>query len=589
MNLLNRNIYIIGALATAGISFASCSEEAEFATGGSGSEVMLSVQMKPQSENAAFAEGSKVSVLANDKVYSYTLAAGGSMSPLGEPLTWNGTDFEIKAWTPVVQQSVSLTDQTTADKLAACDLMAAAGNVTSRYAYLTFDHQMTCVSWSFRAIDPSYTQQQINEAKVYLLGYGSVNFTNGIVASVGNPDSRIATFEAEGADSRQGTAILAPADMWNRPLIRIVIGGDEYVYSPDQNNSADAASAAGELVAGKWQKYRISITRKMLSVEMESTDVAWGNIHNFASDDITDAKLVATIDASVSNKPGYTVSGLDNGFVADRDKGFTVTYTESAFGGLTWTGNCKVTRTETAVAGNATATTHTYTFSDIKSDISIGYLSEVEVGDYYYDNGAWGKDESREGCKTVGRVFHVGLNANDDSSYGLCKVRGYVVPMTVGTTAPLKWFINQADDKYLQALSNIPVSSDVAVRESYYGGYRLTGLLDSDLAPYRSEWAGQIPFWAAYKNFGMAAPVMSSGWYIPTYAQLKDVCASQVYDKFSGLYWSSQVYPGTGNAEVGGVEDGEKNTMWAIRCADNQTAGYGWAIDEAKLLPILTF
>lgn len=585
MNLLDINKYFLGILAAAGLCFTSCSDESGLAADGNGPAVVLSAQ----SENAAFAEGSKVSVFANNKVYNYTLAADGSMSPAGEALTWVGTAFEIKAWTPAVQQSVSLTDQTSADKLTGCDLMSATTEVNSRYVYLMFNHLMTCVSWSFNSIDQSYTQQQINEAKVYLLGYGSVNFTNGIVSPVGNPDCQIATYEADGTGNRQGTAIVAPADMWSKPLIKIVIGGDEYVYSPDRNNAADIASAAGDLVAGKWQKYRISIARKVLSVEMESTDVSWGNVHDFGNDDIADAKLVASVGADVSAKPGYAVSGLDNGFIADHSKGFTVTYTESAFGGLTWTGNCKVTRTETAVEGNATATIHTYTFSDIKSDITVGYLSAVEVGDYYYDNGTWGKDENREGCKTIGRVFRAGLDANDDSAYGLCKIRGYVVPVAVTSTSPMKWFVNQADNKYLQALSNIPVSSDVNVRESYYGGYRLTGLLDGDLAPYSSEWAEQIPFWAAYKNLGMSSPAASSGWYIPTFAQLKDVCASKVYDKFTGLYWSSQVYPGTGNAAVGGVEDGDKNIMWAIRCADNQTAGYGWAIDEAKLLPVLTF
>lgn len=285
-------------------------------------------------------------------------------------------------------------------------------------------------------------------------------------------------------------------------------------------------------------------------------------------------------------------SGLSQDFtraagskVAVRAAGKTYTYTLGADGsmtadgaGLNWGGeNFDITAwtpaTDKAVA-LADQSTHE---------------KGVDEGDYLYDNGAWGKGENREGCVTIGRVFHAGRDNRDDSSYSLCKVRGYVVPLAFGNTTELQWFADQASPQYLKALADIPVSADPAVRESYYGGYKLTGLLNSALAPFSSDWADQVPFWNAYKHVDMSAPALSSGWYVPTYAQLKDVCASGMYDRFSGIYWSSQVYAGTGNAAVGGVEEGDKTTLWAIRCDANQAVGYGWAIDRAKLLTILTF
>lgn len=568
----------------AGLGLASCNDDTTTAVAGDDA-VVFKAQLK---NNAGeFNAGEKVAVVAHGKTYTYTMAADGTMTADGSSLAWTGIDFDIKAWTPYGDRTIALTDQTTADKLAACDLLAADAKASSRYVYLMFEHQMTRLTWNLRHVDNSYTPEQVNDAKVRFLGYGSVSFANGTVSASGNADSEIAALETVSAGTRQGEAIMAPADMWGKPLIKIVIGGDEYIYSPDHANAADAASAAGDLTAGNWLTYNISITRKTLTVETSTSTVEWGTNHEFGNDDITDAKLVAEIAVDVTGKPGYTVSGIADGYILDREKGFSISYTEDAFGGLSWTGNCKVTRTETLVSG--TATTQTYTFTDVKSDITVTYLAGVEEGDYLYDNGAWGKDENREGCKAIGRVFHVGLDSRDDSSYDLCKVRGYVVPLRFGNTDEMQWFSNQANMTYINALADIPVSADPAVRESYYGGYKLTDMINTALEPYAAEWADQAPFWYAYKNVDMQAPGLSSGWYIPTYAQLKDVCASGMYDRFIGVYWSSQVYPGTGNAAVGGVEDGDKNTLWAMRCGADQAVGYGWVIDRAKLLTILTF
>lgn len=581
--------YCFCLIVVMGLGFASCSEEITPAAT-EDNTIVLKAQVKQSSTQAAttmWQAGEKVAVVADGKTYRYTLAADGSMSPDGTELVWNGANFNITAWTPVVDHAVTLTDQSTADKMAACDLLSAETNVSSRYVYLIFNHNMTRMTWVLDHIDNSYTQQQINDAKIYFLGYGSVNFTNGSIATIGNPDSQIAALESVNNGNRQGYAIMAPADMWGKPLIKIVIGGDEYTYSPNRGSDADETTSAGDLVSGKWQKYTLSITRKTLTVTMQSSDVEWSNNQQFGDNDITDAKLEAEIAKDVASKPSYTVTGIQNGYITDRTTGFTISYHEDALGGLSWTGNCKVTRTETLVSGNITK--QTYTFSDVKSDITITYLASIQQGYYLYDNGAWGEDETREGCKAIGRVFHVGLDSRDDSSYGMCKIRGYVVPLQFGNTTEMQWFANQSEAKYIQALSNIPVSPDAATRESYYGGYKLTEMLQSALAPFSADWADQVPFWYAFKNIDMQAPATTSGWYIPTYAQLKDLCASGMYDKFIGTYWSSQVYPGTGNAAVGGVEEGDRNTLWAIRCSADQAVGYGWAIDRAKLITILTF
>lgn len=579
---MNIRIYSLAALSVAALGLASCSEEQGNAPD-AGEKVVLKASLNQSASR--FQSGDKVAVAASGRNFTYTLAEDGSMTPDGSGLTWGGSDFEIKAWTPYVTAPVALADQSSAAKMAACDLLAADAKVTSRYAYLIFNHQMTRVSWTLAHVDDSYTADQVASAKVSLIGYGSVNFSNGAVTPVGAPTAEIASFETAGDNGRAGEAILAPADMWDKPLIKVQIAGDEYIYSPSR--SEGATSVSGSLEAGTWKKYSISITRKTLSVSCSQSAVEWTTTTEIGSGDITDAKLEAEIAADVASLPGFKATGIEGGYITDRAAGFSITYTENGFGGLSWTGNCKVTRTETAAAGSAS--TQTYTFTDVKSDIAVTYLAGVEAGDYVYDNSAWGKEESREGCRTIGRVFRVGLDSADDSQYSLCKVRGYVVPLRFPDNGEMQWFASQADETFIKALADIPVIADPAAREKYYGGCRLTSLLNTALAPYSATWAAQAPFWNAYKTLDLDAPALSSGWYIPSYAQLKDVCASGMYDKFSGVYWSSQVYPGTGDVATGGIGEGPKNTLWAIRCGADQAVGYGWVIDRAKLLTVLTF
>lgn len=587
MDLRHINKYGMVLAASLGLWLTSCSDSDTLDQGSNTIRFAAKVQGSTEDGGSQPAIGQKVSVLANGKTYAYTLLADGSMTAQGQALTWDGEDFDVKAWTPATDRAIDLTDQTSAEKLSACDLLAADARATSHYVFLGFKHQMVRMLWDFASIDASYTQEQIDAARVFFIGYGSANFNRGVVTTEGSADKRISTCETQ-TGKRQGEAIMAPADMWNKALIKIEIGGDEYTFTPDKANAADLATAAGDLVAGRSQRYHITIARKTLSVRMEASEAEWNDNREFGTDDIADAKLTADIDAEVTGLPGYTVSGIDNRYILDRTAGFTITYTENALGGLTWTGNCRVTRTEIPVEGNRTSTTHTYTFTDIKGDITVSYLAGVEEGDYLYDNGTWGKEETREGCKAIGRVFHAGLSDKDDSSYGLGKVRGYAAPLLWGNTTEYKWFTNQADERYLQALADIPVSADADTRASYYGGHRLTALLDAALEPFSADWQEQIPLWHAFKSNSLPAPASTSGWYIPTIAQLKDLFATGLFN-YTGTYLSSQVYAGTGNAGVFGIEDGDKTTLWAIRCADNRTETYGWAIDAAKLLPVITF
>lgn len=436
MDLHYINKYCVALTAALGLGLASCSVNDMPEQNDSTIKFAARVQNKPMQANG---HGTNVAVQANGKTYSYTLTADGSMKAQGDGLSWNGTDFDVKAWTPATDQSIDLTDQSTDEKLLACDLLTANGRAASHFVTLNFKHQMARAKWNIVSIDESYTEEQVSAVRVYFLGYGSVKFNAGTVTPEGNPDQRIAACEGYNPN-HQGIAHLAPADMWGKPLFRVEIGGDTYVYTPSKANESDLATAAGDLQAGHAKTYNIFIASHLMTVTTETTDAEWGNTHESGEGDIADARLKADIDAEVSALPDCKVSGINGQYVADRTEGFTITYTENALGGLTWSGTCKMTRSEVAAAGSAT--THTYTFSDVKSDVKVTYLAGVEVGDYVYDNGTWGKEEAREDCKTLGRVFRVGLNDADDSSYGLSKVRGYVAPVNAVSGAEYKWFTN---------------------------------------------------------------------------------------------------------------------------------------------------
>lgn len=309
---------------------------------------------------------------------------------------------------------------------------------------------------------------------------------------------------------------------------------------------------------------------------MESISVDWEN-ENIDDDWISDAKFRAAVSDEVSGLPRYALAGLTDGLVDNAETGFTISFEEMGMGGLSCEGGCEMER---SVDGNI----HTYTFTQITSDLRIAYTSEyIVVGDYYYSDGTWGSSENKEGAPTLGRVFKLGKHDNDISTYPMKNVRGYVVCTTLAEGLKGKWLL-VADADYKTRLDKIgELTDDDRKDETLYSGYALTKGIEAALKGYTSV-ETDFPFWYTFCQSQLFTPENTSGWYIPSIAQLKDIKASGIYaDGFNKEYWSSNVY----------AERGEANTIARIWALDYKAAlgnvGTCWSSDERALIVVLTF
>lgn len=567
----------------------SCTEGLRPENMSGGSELTLTARLKEPATkvtDAGWSGNEIIGVKGDDGVKTYSVDVAGNMSTAAEPFRWKGREYEMTAWCPYIEgdAGIDLVNQSSKTEFFAKDLLRSTAAVTStRQVDFLFEHQMTRMQWSLKA--EGYQQADVDGAIVVFFGYGAVSYKDGEMAcDPADADKEITTFNSVDSEgNRYGQAMMVPCEMWNKPLIKVVIGGDTYVYTPREDNESDKQDETGVLTAGYHQKYVLTISKRTLNVRMESEAIGWTEAPEM---DVTDARL--RVDCStVSNLFEFKITGTDEGLIDDNTAGFTVSYTENGTGGLLWKGTCTIERSEE----NGT---HTYRFTDIKSDITLSYLESVQTGYYYYDNGTWGPDQEMDGCTAVGRVFYVGKHQNDKSQYVMEKIRGYVVSTEYEDPTQRSWVTNPGNAEYLGSLESEEyneISSVQETREGDYSGYLWTTSIDKAFSGFEFTWENDAPLWYAFKNIGIGAPAGSSGWYIPTVEQMKDIHNTGCIESLIDSYWSSQLYAGTGDTGPShGIQDGDKTTIWAMRYyVGGKEIQYGWSGDPAKLLIVLTF
>lgn len=94
---------------------------------------------------------------------------------------------------------------------------------------------MTRMWWELQKYE-GYSTEEVNNAKITFLGYGSTTFTNGELSPIGDTDQSISTYNTWGEYYRNGQAMMIPCEMWEKPLIKVEIGNDTYVYTPSKSN-----------------------------------------------------------------------------------------------------------------------------------------------------------------------------------------------------------------------------------------------------------------------------------------------------------------------------------------------------------------
>lgn len=590
MNKITSNIrnYSFGLILLSSMGGMSCTREADIDMTDT-DRVVFSANIGQASRRGdnSWTGGELIGMQVGESVKTYRIsdAATGAMVTDDEPYTWTSGEYQLHAWNPYTDKSISLTDQSDAEKMFACDLLECNATVNAKSVQLTFKHKMTRVWYELQQF-PGYTDEEADNAVISYYGYPSIKYTEDIIEKEGEPNSEILPRKI---DDRHGEAILVPGEMWDKPFIKVVIGGDTYVYTPKHTVAADENRWTGVLKEGYNQRYYLKVSKKGIEVSMESSSVGWDSE---TIDGVTDGKYKAEIPSNLNNPQ---ITGVENGIITGADNSFSISYTENGNGGLLYEGNCTVQRT-------TDGTSHTYTFSKIASDIKVSYTSDyLKVGKYYYSNGTFGDEAVKEGCETVGLVYKLGASVNDYdtdkiSNYSgseLKSITGYVlcIDSRIPSTEPLGW--KKDDDTYNGTEFDSWENNEVRYNATTFNGYQFTQEIAEKL---QSSDINNFPLWQTFKGLNLQAPENTSGWYIPSIEQIKDVVSADIHDKvtFTGNYYSSNIYYYTQEMAISGENhkwnDAKIVHSWALKynVKTQETSG-GYPSDPAKLMIILTF
>ena len=500
MNKITSNIrnYSFGLILLSSMGGMSCTREADIDMTDT-DRVVFSANIGQASRRGdnSWTGGELIGMQVGESVKTYRIsdAATGAMVTDDEPYTWTSGEYQLHAWNPYTDKSISLTDQSDAEKMFACDLLECNATVNAKSVQLTFKHKMTRVWYELQQF-PGYTDEEADNAVISYYGYPSIKYTEDIIEKEGEPNSEILPRKI---DDRHGEAILVPGEMWDKPFIKVVIGGDTYVYTPKHTVAADENRWTGVLKEGYNQRYYLKVSKKGIEVSMESSSVGWDSE---TIDGVTDGKYKAEIPSNLNNPQ---ITGVENGIITGADNSFSISYTENGNGGLLYEGNCTVQRT-------TDGTSHTYTFSKIASDIKVSYTSDyLKVGKYYYSNGTFGDEAVKEGCETVGLVYKLGASVNDYdtdkiSNYSgseLKSITGYVlcIDSRIPSTEPLGW--KKDDDTYNGTEFDSWENNEERYNATTFNGYQFTQEIAEKL---QSSDINNFPLWQTFKGLNLQAP-----------------------------------------------------------------------------------
>ena len=271
----NRKFFWIFLAGTMGMTAVSCSDKAEY-EGIAKAEIDFSAHVenvRTRMKNNDWEGGETIGVRTADAEKAYTVDTDGNMTTADEkPFEWGGTQFELEAWYPYTSEPVSLTDQTTEDKFYGCDLLYSKATAVSKEVTFAFTHKMTRMWWGLQTVS-GYTEEEIAAAKVSFYGYASATYNAGTITPTGDPVAEISTYDSMDG-FRVGEAMMVPCEMWDKPLIKVEIGGDTYVYTPTRENDTQNRNT-GVLAENTRQMYYLQISKEDFTVTMVSNIGEW--------------------------------------------------------------------------------------------------------------------------------------------------------------------------------------------------------------------------------------------------------------------------------------------------------------------------
>lgn len=234
------------------------------------------------------------------KKYIIEDASGKANPAAGNVVYWQSrADTQVSAWYPYTDGSpVNISDQSSG--YAAFDLLYAS--TLGHYGLpvnLTFNHLLTKIEIKLTA-GSGITAEHINGATVTLFGENTVSFNKGTVGAAVSHNGEIKPYH----NTTEGRfeAVVVPQNMTGKPLVRIGIGGKDFLYTP-------ATEASGNLETNKRYSYLITVKANGIEVK-EVTGGSWSAggeedvtvivVTNYTADEVKAGDYIYT-DGSISD------------------------------------------------------------------------------------------------------------------------------------------------------------------------------------------------------------------------------------------------------------------------------------------------
>lgn len=497
----------------------------------------------------AWVDGDMIGVRigTDDATGCYELNSDGSMKNVITPVYWQNTaSSTVTAWYPYEgKKSVDISDQSKG--FVNIDFLTATApeqNYQSSVS-LKFEHQMAKVSYTLKKGD-GITDEDLRGAVVQIAGYTKASFSEGELT--GTVDGWITPTATD------CEALLVPQDMTNSQFIKVSISGSNFIYTPGEG--------AANLQSGTHYIYTITVKKDGIEVNCPQ-GVEWTD--NETSDTQSPVFHIKTID-------GIELEAGDGCILSEGD-GF-----KQLSGGNVL--KVKIPMGLKIPFPQGRYTIDTYEYKDgfsytcqlkLRSDITFTSISEtqqLQVGDFYYADGTC-LDKLLMNRPCIGIVFKVGAGEADDiSAYGnkLTAIQGYAVALHDVARFNIKW-------------SNNTVNCSTSTSTTDYKGYENTQKIQQ-VSNYSET---EYPICWKVAHFGdtdTQAPCGSSGWYLPSAAQMIDVVnlwksddtiIKQRLQELStySIYQHQWLLPTTEHGYATSTEDAEDSTNKVCRIGSN--------------------
>lgn len=502
---------------------------------------MEGMQTRSAEVKTAWAEGDVIGVkISTDagKTGQYSLNADGTVKEAITSVSWQASGTaDITAWYPFEDKpNVDIKDQT--GGYAEIDFLGAelkgkefTEGVTVE---LPFKHLMTKVQCKLVAGD-GITDADLSSATVEFSGATYVTFSEGTVSGSNY-------FSVKPYKSSDGiySALLVPhTDKDGYKLITVTVGGNKFYYKP---------AGGVNLEAGKQYNYKIKV--KKTGIEVESVTIGdW-------TDDAKESEAAtAVFHVYMPEGHNQTLTYSSNvtvkeGYLAVKGNKFTISYIVNGENGMKSFSIADGIGEMSSEMSSADGV-YTYTFNyTLHSDVTLAYTDYIKVGDFYYSDGTWlPYKDSEKTC--IGIVFKAGAGDSDQASnYGENKLKdntihGYVVALTDAHADAGFWGIVNTD------ISAIPNEDNFTTKYNGYTNTVAVRQLDAYKTTDVSQPRAGNQYWAfkAASEYNVTTPSNSSGWYLPSIGQLKDIyelenraslfTTANGSDYKKNAYWSS--------------------------------------------------